>query len=122
MSVVAYLMDENVDPRILSGLRRQWPEMRVQQVGQADAPPFDTADLDLLRWCESNAMSLVTNNSRSMPLHLRGHIAAGRHVPGIFILDDSRPMGETIARPALIWGASDAEEYYDQIVYLTQVT
>lgn len=96
--------------------------MPVRQVGQEDAPALGASDPEILRWCETHTTSLVTNNHRSMPMHLRAHLDAGRHVPGVFILDDSRAIGETIERLALIWGASDAEEYGDQIVYLTQVT
>ena len=90
--------------------------MRVLQVGQPNAPPLGASDPEILRWCENHDVSLVTNNRRSMSRQLRDHLAAGRHVPGIFILDDSRPMGDVIERLATIWGASEAEEYADQIV------
>ncbi|MGI8551283.1 MAG: DUF5615 family PIN-like protein [Dehalococcoidia bacterium] len=122
MTVVAYLLDENVDPRLGRGIERRWPAMGVRQVGQDDAPAFGTSDPDILRWCEANDVSLVTNNRRSMPPPLREHLAVGRHVPGIFVIEESETIGETMERLALIWGASDGEEYRDQLVYLAQVT
>jgi hypothetical protein len=53
-----------------------------------------------------------------MPRHLHDHLAAGRHVPGIFILNPNMNMGETIEELTLIWGASEPDEYADQLNYL----
>ncbi len=83
--------------------------MGVLRVGQADTPPLGPSDPDILRWCESNAVSLVTNNRRSMPGHLREHLAAGQHVPGIFILDDSRPDGIAAASVIMTSACGKAE-------------
>jgi hypothetical protein len=69
-------------------------------------------------WCEDNFFILVTNNRKSMPQHLQDHLAQGRHVPGIFELNPNMSIGETIEELLLIWGASEAEEYQDQLIYL----
>ena len=122
MSTVDYLLDENADLRLRQTLQQHWPQIVAGQVGGGSAPPLGTPDPEILRWCEANRRSLVTNNRHSMPLHLRDHLAAGRHVPGIFLLPRRFSLGEIGQRLALIWGASEAEEYRDQIVYLTQVT
>ena len=53
-----------------------------------------------------------------MPVHLRDHLAAGQHVSGIFILNPQMTLGETADELILIWGASRAEEYFDQLRYL----
>src|SRR5579864_5321911 len=113
MSRIAYLLDENVDPRLYRGLRRHWPLIGVWRVGDPDTPAFQTPDPEILLWCEARSVSLVTNNRRSMPVHLRDHLIAGRHVPGFFIMDESLTIGETVERLAAIWGASEAEEYTD---------
>ena len=122
MITIDYLLDENVDPRLQETLRQSWPQIAVPRVGDKDAPPVQTPDPEILLWCEDRGLSLVTNNRRSMPVHLREHLAEGRHVPGIFILPGTLSLGETAERLATVWGASDAEEYRDQIVYLTQIT
>ena len=53
-----------------------------------------------------------------MPVHLQHHLAAGHHVPGIFVLNPSMTMGTTIDELLLIAGASEAEEYGALLLYL----
>lgn len=53
-----------------------------------------------------------------MPVHLREHLATGRHVPGIFTLNPNMTLGETADELVLIWGACEAEEYADELNYL----
>jgi len=118
MNTIQYLLDEHVDPRLRRALQRRAPEMVVWCVGDAGAPPLQTSDPDILRWCEANGFSLVTNNRASMPVHLRDHLADGWHILGIFTLDPDMTMGETVDELLLIWGASEAEEYLDQLRYL----
>jgi hypothetical protein len=118
VSSVKYLLDENVDDSLRKGLHSRYPEIVVWRVGAPTAPPIGTLDPDILRWCEENGFSLVTNNRDSMPDHLRDHLAAGWHVPGIFTLNANMSIGETIEELALVWGASKPDEFADQIVYL----
>jgi len=53
-----------------------------------------------------------------MPAHLRDHLAAGRHVPGIFELNPDMTVGQTVEELALIWAASHEDEYLDRIAFL----
>ena len=113
-----YLLDENVDDSLRQGLHARYPDIVAWRVGIPTAPPVGTLDPDILRWCEAHDFSLVTNNRDSMPDHLGDHLAAGRHTPGIFTLNPHLSIGETVEELALIWGASEADEYADQINYL----
>jgi hypothetical protein len=92
--------------------------MKVRRIGDVGVPPMQTGDPDILLWCEAHDFSLVTNNRASMPVHLRDHLVAGRHVPGVFVLNPNMTMGETIDELILIWAASDSDEYIDQLRYL----
>lgn len=113
-----YLLDENVAESLRKGLHAHYPNIVVWRIGDPAAPPIGTPDPDTLLWCETNGFSLVTNNRDSMPDHLQAHLALGRRVPGIFTLNPSMSIGETIEELALIWGASQPDEYADQITYL----
>jgi hypothetical protein len=53
-----------------------------------------------------------------MPPHLQDHLAQGRKVPGILVLNPKMGVGETIEELLLIWGASEGEEYADRIAFL----
>lgn len=118
MSEIKYLLDEHVNPRLRKALKRLAPDVVIWRVGDPIAPALSTPDQEILLWCEDQHFSLVTNNRDSMPGHLREHLAAGRHVPGIFTLNPNMTMGETADELNLIWGACEAEEYMDQLNYL----
>jgi len=120
MSTLQYLLDEHVDRRLRKALKQLAPEILVWCVGDPGAPDFGTLDPDILVWCETHHFALVTNNRASMPLHLQAHLKQERHVPGIFILDLHMTIGELADELQLLWGASEAEEYADQIRYLPE--
>lgn len=118
MSARKYLLDEHIPPSLKKSLLRRSPEMVVWRVGDVGAPPFQTPDPDILFWCERYHFTLVTNNRASMPAHLQEHLAAGQHVPGIFILRRQLPMKEILDELTLIWEAAEPEEYCDALTYL----
>ena len=118
MSVHQFLLDENVNPFLQEALHRNSPGMVVWLVGDPGAPRLGTLDPEILLWCEVHSFSLVTNNRSSMPVHLQEHLSTEHHVPGIFILNPKMSFAKTVDELALLWGASDLEEYADMINYL----
>jgi hypothetical protein len=118
MSEIRFLLDEHVTPVLRAQLIQREPKMVVWVIGDPGAPDHGTLDPDILLWCETNHFSLVTNNRRSMPVHLQAHLEAGHHVPGIFTLNPDMGMGAIIEELCLIWGASDPAEYRNTIIYL----
>lgn len=113
-----YLMDENVTPIYATQLRRKRPDLVVWAVGDIGTPPKSTLDPEILIWCEDNAFILVTNNRKSMPVHLADNMAVGRHIPGIFVLNSDLSIGQNIEELILIADGSFDDEYQDQIVHL----
>jgi hypothetical protein len=113
-----YLLDENVDQAYAPQLRRREQHLKVLVVGEPGAPPKGTLDPEILIWCEEHECILLTNNRKSMPVHLADHIAQGNPVPGIFILNPTMSLGETIEELMLIAGASQSGEYQDTIIFL----
>ncbi|MFB2939012.1 DUF5615 family PIN-like protein [Aerosakkonemataceae cyanobacterium BLCC-F154] len=113
-----YLIDENVNPLYPNQIRRREPDIVIQVVGEPETPPKGTLDPEILCWCEDRQFVLVTNNRTSMPVHLNDHIALGRHIPGIFILNPNLTIGENLEELILAALASEDDEYQDRIVYL----
>lgn len=113
-----YLMDENVDPTYINQLRRLKPDLFVLAVGELTAPLRGTLDPEILCWCEEHEFILVTNNRKSMPVHLNDHLAQGHHIPGIFILNAKLSVGENLEELILIADASFEDEYQDRIDFL----
>lgn len=116
--MLRYLLDENLGTRLRSALRQADPQMTVWCVGDVGAPPYGTKDPEILRWCEIYDFVLVTENRKSMPVHLHDHVAAGKHVPGIFVLPPKYRISDVVDELILIGGASLPDEYQDQIRYL----
>ena len=118
MSQIRYLLDENVVALYRAELGKREPTMVVWKIGDPGLPAKGTPDPDILCWCEEKDFILITNNRKSMPDHLSGHLAAGRHIPGIIELNPKMSIGETIEELVLIYGASESTEYQDTILYL----
>jgi len=116
-----YLLDENVDPSYKIKIIRRNRDLLIWVIGEPQTPPRGTLDPEILCWCEEYDFVLVTNNGASMPVHLTDHIAAGRHVPGIIILNPTFSIGQNIEQLILIAEASFEDEYQDQIVHLLKI-
>jgi len=113
-----YLVDENTPHAIRDQLLRCQPELEVLAVGDALAPAFGTLDPNLLRWIEQENYVLVSRNRRTLARHLREHLGAGGHVPGIFLLRRRALLGNIIEDLLLIWAAGHPDEYRSRIEYL----
>ena len=118
MSTSGFLIDENLPPVIAVQVCQHEPRIQATAIGRPGAPSKVTADPQLLCWIEESDHLLVTNNRASMPGHLRDHLDAGRHIPGILITPFPLGIGALIEELVLIWGDSLPGEFQDQIVYL----
>src|SRR5262245_44243122 len=113
-----FLLDENVDPAFQEPLQRNTPDLRVYYIGDGFAPSLSTLDPEILIWIEEHDCILLTYNRSSMPDHLRKHLAAGRHVPGIVQLDQQMSIGNAVEDLLLIQGAGLPGEFADRIIFL----
>lgn len=116
--MLKYLIDENVDPIYTNQLRRLNPDLFVIAVGDLTAPPKGTLDPDILLWCEKHDCILVTNNRKSMPVHLTEHIEQQHNIPGIFILNPKISVGENLEQLILMAEGSFDNEYQNRIEFL----
>jgi hypothetical protein len=113
-----YLLDENLPRWWAPTLLRLQPGLTLWPIGDPGAPPRGTLDPAILDWCETHDFILVTNNRRSMPGHLADHLAAGRHVPGILLIDVGMTAAELANELGLIAGAGRPEDFRDLILNL----
>lgn len=118
MTEIRYLVDENTARALGDQLRRRQPTINVIYVGDELAPSLGTSDPDILLWLERESYCLITRNRRSMPRHLREHLALGRHIPGIFTLRPGASLKQIIEDLLLIAEAAYQGEYEDQIVHI----
>ena len=115
---IKYLLDENVVPLYRTQFYLKKSDLVMWIVGDPGTPSKGTLDPDILCWCEQHSFILVTNNRKSMPVHLADHLAQDRHVPGILILSPKLSIGGNLKELILIAEAAFEEEYQDQIINL----
>jgi hypothetical protein len=96
----------------------RYPELTLWRIGDAGAPPLGSLDPVVLNWCDRANCILVTNNRKSMPVHLREHLAGGGHVPGIFVVSLEMTLAQTAEQLATIALASFEDEHQDMIQFL----
>lgn len=113
-----YLFDECFSPSLAMEFRAKDPLREIDYIGKGGVLPKGTLDPDVLIWCEANEAILVTNNRSTMPRHLADHLAAGRHVPGIFQVPEAWTGTELFDELTLIAGSDVPGEYADHIRYL----
>ncbi|HAX79621.1 MAG TPA: hypothetical protein DCY88_28265 [Cyanobacteria bacterium UBA11372] len=118
MTIYKYLIDENMLPLYQEQLLAKQPDLIVRAVGDPEVPPKGTKDPEILCWYEENGYILVTNNRRSMPMHLLDHLAEGRHILGILSLRKKADIGQVIEDLILIAEASFEDEYQDKITFI----
>lgn len=118
MSGIYFLIDENTSHTVGDQLLRRQPDIVLLTVGDDLAPPLGTPDAEILLWLEENGYCLITRNRRSMPRHLRDHLAARRHVAGNFTLRPHASFAAMVDDLVMIWGAFLPGEYQDQIVHI----
>ena len=115
---ISYLLDEHISLSYRTQLVRRKPDLRVWAIGDPNAPPKGTPDPDILVWCEENGFILITNNRKTMPVHLASHLADNRHIPGIFILNEDMSMGQIIDELIVISEAAFEDDYQDRISFM----
>ncbi|MBI5876329.1 MAG: DUF5615 family PIN-like protein [Chloroflexi bacterium] len=89
---IAYLFDENMNPRFRTTVFRYYPEIDVQQIGEERAPALGTSDSEILHYLERSRRVLVTDNRKSMPAHIDAHLRTGHHHWGIFVVSKHAPF------------------------------
>ena len=114
---VRFLADENLDTDIIEGLRAREPAIDIFDVKTAGLR--GTGDPALLELAALQDRVLITYDRNTMTRHFRDRFDAGKPSPGVIILpQQERAIGEIVESLLLVWAASHAEEWRNQIVYL----
>lgn len=113
-----YLIDENISKTYRRQLQYYNPSLKVLAIGDEGAPTRGTSDPEILKWCEKNNFTLVTNARKTMPRHLAAHLAGGHKVPGVFIINLNMPMGELLDELIRIAVTYPDDQFLDQLVFI----
>jgi hypothetical protein len=121
MSIIRFLCDEDVPEMLITGLLREEPAIDILAVGEVGAPPKGTPDPQLLLFAEAEMRTMITRDRRTMPKHVVRHLTAGHHTWGVLILRRKASLRRCRDDLILLWAATEAEEWKDQIAGLPYI-
>jgi hypothetical protein len=75
-------------------------------------------DPGLLLWAEDHGFVVVSSDVRTMPLHHRAHLEAGRHCPGVFLIELPCSIPRIIEASLYYAEESDEDMWRDGIVFI----
>lgn len=111
-----FLADENFNGKLLAGLRAVLPGIdivRVQDTDKITAP-----DSELLAWAAEQDRILLTHDVQTIVGFAYDRVREGLPMPGIIEVRLTQGLGTTIDELALLIGASDPEEFQNQVRYV----
>ena len=112
-----FLADEDLDTDIINGLRSREPAIDILDVKNANLR--GTKDPVLLELAAEQDRILITYDRNTMTRCFRERMATGKLTPGVFILPQQESaIGGIIEWLLLVWTASEAEEWRNQIMYV----
>lgn len=108
--------DENLDIRIVHGIKGQAPEIsivRVQDAGLAAA-----ADPEVLGWAASEGRVLLTHDVSTMTRFAVERVRAGLPMAGVFQIPALLPIGRAVNDILILALASEDNEWANQVLFL----
>jgi len=113
---IRFLADEDLHTGIIDGLRSREPGIDI--IDAKTVGLRGRKDPVLLELAAQQDRIVITHDRNTMTRFFAERVAAGKSNPGIFVVPQRSRIGEIIDALLLVWSASQAEEWRNQIVYL----
>lgn len=112
---IRFQADADFNQTIVSGLVRRFPELDFQTATEAGLAGHQ--DPEVLALAAREGRVLVTHDKQTMPRHFGEYVAKGPS-PGLIVVPQSLGVAHAIEDLAVIWSASQSEEWINRLVYL----
>lgn len=116
MSRPRFLADNDLKEQIIDGLLRREPAIsirRCRELGLRNKP-----DAEVLTYAHEQGLIIISHDVNTMPAAAYARVAAGQHTAGLLMVKQTSSVAPIIDSLMLIWSSSDAEEWYDVVVFL----
>ena len=116
MSRCRFLANHNLNDQILHGLRRREPAIEfvtAREIGLDRA-----ADAELLAYASNEKLILLSHDVTTMSAAATRTITSGQYMAGLFLIHQRHGLSAIIDELILIWAASEAEEWANQVWFL----
>lgn len=111
--MIRFQADADLDHDIVAAVRRREPT--VDFASAADGGVIGLLDPEVLEIAARAGRILITHDRRTMPGHFRDRVASGHSSPGVFIVSQFEPIGPVVEVLMMVWSASNAEEWQNQV-------
>jgi hypothetical protein len=111
-----FLADHDLNEQIVIGVLRRAPQatfVRVRDVGLADQ-----LDPVIINFAAEHGFILVSHDVNTMSAAAYARMEQGQSMAGLFLAPQTSPIGSIIEDLLLVWSASDATEWEQQVVFL----
>lgn len=116
MSRPRFLADNDLTDHIVRGVKQREPAiefLHVRDLGMEKLP-----DPEVLAFAAVENLLVVSHDVNSMSAAAAAQVAAGEPMHGLLLVHQGNPVRSSIESLILIWAASEAEEWIDQIRFL----
>ena len=94
MSRVKYLFDEDLNGRIVRGVRRRISDLDSRTVPETNLP--QATDPAVLDWAADQGRVVITHDHRTMRSCAEDRLRAGRPMAGLILVPQTAPPGQVI--------------------------
>ena len=108
--------DQNFNDPVVRGLFRRLPELDLVRV--RDEGMERTKDPPLLAWAAEHGRIVLTHDRNTMPGFAYSRVTQGLPMPGVFVVDDTLPIGRAIEELEVIVMCSADDEWDNQVVFI----
>jgi hypothetical protein len=115
MTEIRFQADADLRQAIVTGVIRRKPNLDFRSANEAGLEGIK--DPEVLAIAARDGRVLVTHDHKTMPIEF-GQFITSQKSSGVLILSQNLPIGEAIDAIILVWEASTAEEWIDQIMTL----
>ncbi len=116
MSRPKFLTDHDLNEHIIIGVIRRAPRIELSRV--RDIGFTDRFDAEILEYAAAHGFIVVSHDVNTMPAAAYERLAAGKTIAGLLMVQQTSPIGPIIDNLILIWSASEAEEWENQVCFL----
>lgn len=110
------LADENIDPDLVTQLRRHLPD--IDAVDVRDAGLTQTPDPVILQWAADNDRVVISHDKSTMRKFAENRVRAGLPMPGLIIVHQESPIG-TVIRSIIQYATEQQYPIDGQIVFVS---
>lgn len=113
MTIVRFQADADLKQAIVTGTLRRQPNIDFQSVNAAELE--GKKDSEVLAIAAQNGRVLITHDRKTMPAEF-GKFIVSQTSSGVLIVSQNLLVSDAIEAVILIWEASTAEEWVNQIM------